>query len=848
MNDDGRPPKEPATANNTSTATAPATGAGAHLDSTGGVSGYAAAAQAYWESGWRGVLPLKRGTKSPPPDGFTGHLGADPSYPDVLQWAELYPDGNVALRLPDGVIGIDVDAYGGKTGAETLTEAVRRWGPLPDGPRSSSRADDPVSGIRLFRVPAGTRLVTMLGFPELGFGGVEIIQRHHRYAVCWPSVHPDTGQNYQWYGPDGTVIDPPAVDGLPDLPPAWLAGMADDDPADILTEDRADIGACLTEGEPSSRVSKKLAAALVACQGSSRHDNTLGNVLALLRFGRQNEPGVKTALAALGQQFIDAVTADASRTPDAAQSEFRRMVYGDRAAALLADDSWDWFDRIPPEGIGLTNGQVPPAPPGGSPLDDGQAESYVAAPADPFEQQVAESVARLRVQREAKRRIDAEDRPPIPLPPMIGLDELLTRPRPVTRYRIDKVAPADARLILSAQYKAGKTHLVGNLIRSLVDGDPFLGRFTVNTVARRVVLLDDELSEPMLLDWLEDQGIVNTDAVIPVSLRGRVGALDLVDDRRRREWATRLADLGCDYLILDCLRPVLDALGLDESHDAGRFLVGFDALLGDAGIADATMVHHMGHSAERSRGDSRLLDWPDANWRLVRETDQPDSARFFSAYGRDVDVAEGRLTLDPATRRLTYAAGSRANAKVEAASTAVILYLAAHAKGGGTGLATGAIERADDLGRYGRKAVRDGLALAVERGVVTQRDGDNNAKLHAIARPCEVCGQPVTGVGTRHQSCPPSEQLDDGTAPGSPGSPPFAAGSPPKPGDPRSGAVRRFAATYIDVADGEPTGSPPRSEVPIIKPDGSDYCTVCKRNVATEGHRDPCINDRSRRD
>ncbi|SCX27220.1 AAA family ATPase [Mycolicibacterium fluoranthenivorans] len=35
MNDDGRPPKEPATANNTSTATVPATGAGARLDSNG---------------------------------------------------------------------------------------------------------------------------------------------------------------------------------------------------------------------------------------------------------------------------------------------------------------------------------------------------------------------------------------------------------------------------------------------------------------------------------------------------------------------------------------------------------------------------------------------------------------------------------------------------------------------------------------------------------------------------------------------------------------------------------------------------------------------------------------------
>jgi hypothetical protein len=58
------------------------------------------------------------------------------------------------------------------------------------------------------------------------------------------------------------------------------------------------------------------------------------------------------------------------------------------------------------------------------------------------------------------------------------------------------------------------------------------------------------------------------------------------------------------------------------------------------------VVHHMGHAAERSRGDSRLLDWPDALWKIVRDKDDeddtgmddPQGSRYFSAYGRDVDV------------------------------------------------------------------------------------------------------------------------------------------------------------------------------------------------------------------
>ena len=121
----------------------------------------------------------------------------------------------------------------------------------------------------------------------------------------------------------------------------------------------------------------------------------------------------------------------------------------------------------------------------------------------------------------------------------------------------------NARIICSAQYKAGKTTLVGNLIRSLVDSDPFLGRFAVHMPARRIVLIDNEMSLNTLRRWLRDQKINTVSAVADViALRGKTAAFDLLDDRRRAEWATRLRDVGCDYLLFDCLRPVLDALGL----------------------------------------------------------------------------------------------------------------------------------------------------------------------------------------------------------------------------------------------------------------------------------------------
>jgi hypothetical protein len=186
---------------------------------------YAAAYPIYRDRGWTGTIKLKSRTKGTDengrptvPAGFTGRNGGDPSGADCHAWAEEEPDGNIAIRLPDGVIGIDVDAYNGKTGGQTLAEAEKRWGKLPPTYRSTSR-DDGISGIRLYRIPTGIELADRITFPDLGLGGIEIIQRHHRFVVCWPSIHPE-GRQYKWIAEiDGSIMDqPPALDDLPYLP------------------------------------------------------------------------------------------------------------------------------------------------------------------------------------------------------------------------------------------------------------------------------------------------------------------------------------------------------------------------------------------------------------------------------------------------------------------------------------------------------------------------------------------------------------------------------------------------------------------------------------------------------
>ncbi|WAC54271.1 bifunctional DNA primase/polymerase [Gordonia sp. SL306] len=282
---------------------------------------YAAAAGQYWDAGWRGVLPLPVGKKFPPPSKFTGYDALTPSRPDIQAWLEDRPDGNVALHLPDGVIGIDVDAYGDKTGAHTIAEAQKRWGTLPATWFSSARADG--SGISLYTVPAGTRLATKISFPDLGLGHIEIIQTTHRYLVVAPSVHP-SGDEYRWRSIDGHAADSvPSPNDLPALPDTWLEALKRTPEPGPTRPDAEPV--VVTGGLMSDRVCRALSKALEGLSDvDSRHDAMTANTMALARLVEQGEPGVGDASDVFRGRFVAAVTADGSRTEADANAEYER--------------------------------------------------------------------------------------------------------------------------------------------------------------------------------------------------------------------------------------------------------------------------------------------------------------------------------------------------------------------------------------------------------------------------------------------------------------------------------------------------------------------------------------------
>ncbi|MGB3954727.1 MAG: AAA family ATPase [Brooklawnia sp.] len=281
-------------------------------------------------------------------------------------------------------------------------------------------------------------------------------------------------------------------------------------------------------------------------------------------------------------------------------------------------------------------------------------------PVPTFDTEVQRRAYRLRVDRAAHDLLDAENRPtPEPLD-VATLADVLTRPAP-TADRIEGLAPWEGSTLITAMRKTGKTTMAGNLARCLITGAPFLGRFEVKPLNGTLAFLNYEVSGHQLARWLDEMG-VDQDRVLLANLRGRANPLTHPD--ARGELSERLKVAGVEAIIVD---PFGRAFTGDDQNNAGqvtKFLMDLETFVrSEVGARDLFLTNHAGWDAERSRGSTALEDWPDALWRIVRDQNRDDSSRYFSAFGRDVEVSEDQLSFDPDTRRLSLTGtGSRRQA------------------------------------------------------------------------------------------------------------------------------------------------------------------------------------------
>jgi hypothetical protein len=94
-----------------------------------------------------------------------------------------------------------------------------------------------------------------------------------------------------------------------------------------------------------------------------------------------------------------------------------------------------------------------------------------------LEAAVVDAVFRRTATAEAEVRLRAANAAPAPEP--VSLQSFLLMEDGEEEWWVEGLLPQDGITLLSAPQKSGKTTLIGNLVRTLVDGDKFLNAFTV---------------------------------------------------------------------------------------------------------------------------------------------------------------------------------------------------------------------------------------------------------------------------------------------------------------------------------------------------------------------------------
>lgn len=425
-----------------------------------------------------------------------------------------------------------------------------------------------------------------------------------------------------------------------------------------------------------------------------------------------------------------------------------RLLGLDVVAGLVADDGQQAVDATIASGFEAGCREPYTVVEEPSPVDgDGSGDDDGALSAA-----VSRALFDLRV-RDVARREFARERGTEPAQPApVSLTDLLAQVDDAPDWAIDSLWPAGGKVLLSGPAKAGKTTLIANVVKSFADGVPLLARpqmrlddwrvasagFAVPE-RRRVVLLDFEMTASQLRRWLREVGVVATDDVHIELMRGR--AFDPRDPAQRATWAAMLRGLGAGVLIVDPIRPLLAALGLDEnSAEVQQVLTALDTLCADGGVTELLVGHHTNHQGERASGSTAFLGWPDALWFLTR--DPMSGQRAFSAEGRDVLERETVLTFDRGTRRLALGEGDRAanrdNGDVDTVS-AIIAETQGETVRGLRQLA-----RETELGTKEQRT-NDAIKAAVACGRVHVHYGRNRAQHHYPGACATGCGGHLLG-------------------------------------------------------------------------------------------------------
>lgn len=295
-----------------------------------------------------------------------------------------------------------------------------------------------------------------------------------------------------------------------------------------------------------------------------------------------------------------------------------------------------------------------------------------------------EQVQKILRARDAKRAADLieAERGYTELPPETSwrLSDALVNPPEPMPFLIEGMAGIKHNVIITAQYKTGKTSfLLGSLVSALVDGEDFLGQFPVtgqSTVGHWNCEMDPR---ELLDDYLRPVGMKNPDRLVVQNLRGH--NVNILTPLGRASTVKWLKDNGVKVWTIDSLARLARMCGVPEKDNDEMLsvLMVVDQIKEEAGVDACFIIAHTGRAQmeegqERARGATVIDDWPDARWIMTRDGE----VRFLSVEGRGVAMQTTSLEFNEDTRRSVLGMGNKADVRIQGVVQTVADIVRAH--------------------------------------------------------------------------------------------------------------------------------------------------------------------------
>jgi len=276
-----------------------------------------------------------------------------------------------------------------------------------------------------------------------------------------------------------------------------------------------------------------------------------------------------------------------------------------------------------------------------------------------YDEELAEFAQRQEVRAKyAEMKAIAEAATLVPVPTR-NLEQELAEDYKEPVWRIRNLHIASSFTTITAAKKTGKSTLMLNLIRSLVDGVPFLGEPVLPLVGN-VGYLNMELDPNVWRRWAKEIGIEHAKRIKPWHLRGeRFPIYHPELQKRMVEW---LKAEEIEVLIIDpghrLLRgwPTPNGGGENSNDIVAAVCQKLQEIKREGEVVDLFVPLHTGHASgehQHTRGAIMWQDDPDHLWNLwSKEVVKGDGGvRHFNAEGRDVDFQTTGIKYDKTTHR-----------------------------------------------------------------------------------------------------------------------------------------------------------------------------------------------------